>query len=103
VAGETLLLLLLLTTNLYAWYLIPVIALFAMRRDRLNTAYIVVATILGLAYYPMYVYAHYNTDWHRFDVHLFLAIFLTVPIVLYLLARALGGLWGLRRGGLIGT
>jgi hypothetical protein len=92
VAGETLLLLLLLTTNLYAWYLIPVIALFAMRRDQLGVVYIVIATVLGLAYYPMYVFAHYNTEWHRFDVHLFLSIFLTVPILLYLLARAANGL-----------
>lgn len=92
VAGETLLLLLLLTTNLYAWYLIPVVAVFALRRDRLSTAYVVVATLLGLVYYPMYVYAHFNTEWERFDVHLFLSLFLTVPILLYLLARMANGM-----------
>ena len=100
VAAETLLLLLLFTTNLYAWYLIPVIAMFALRRDWLSTAYVVVASILGLAYYPMYVYAHYNTEWSRFDVHLFLAQFLTVPILIYLLARMMNGLllaWKARR------
>lgn len=101
VAGETLLLLLLLTTNLYAWYLIPVVAVFALRRDRLSTAYVVVATILGLVYYPMYVYAHFNTEWERFQVHLFLSLFLTVPILLYLLARAMNGMrlaWQSRAG-----
>lgn len=102
VAAETLLLLLLFTTNLYAWYLIPVIAMFALRRDWLATAYVVVASILGLAYYPMYVYAHYNTEWSRFQVHQFLALFLTVPILLYLVARMVNGLrlaWKTRRSG----
>ncbi len=102
VAAETLLLLLLFTTNLYAWYLIPVIAMFALRRDLLATAYVVVASLLGLAYYPMYVYAHYNTEWSRFQVHQFLALFLTVPILLYLIARMLNGLrlaWKTRRSG----
>lgn len=87
-AAETLLLLLLLVTNLYAWYLIPVFALLALRLDRLSKRYIVVATTLGLVYYPMYVYAHFNTEWSRFQVHLFLALFLTLPILVYLLWRA---------------
>ena len=86
-AAETLLLLLLLMTNLYGWYLIPVFALLALRPDRLGSAYIMVATALGLVYYPMFVYAHFNTTWSRFEVHQFLALFLTLPIVLYLLAR----------------
>lgn len=101
VAAETLLLLLLLTTNLYAWYLIPVIAMFALRRDWLASVYVVVASLLGLAYYPMYVYAHFNTEWERFQVHLFLSLFLTVPIVLYLLVRAMNGMrlaWKRRTG-----
>jgi len=89
-AAETLLLMLLLTTNLYGWYLIPVFALLALRLDRLTTGYIAVATTLGLVYYPMFVYAHFNTDWSRFEVHLFLALFLTVPILIYLVARSLG-------------
>jgi hypothetical protein len=33
----------------------------------------------------MYVYAHFTTEWSRFHVHLFLALFLTLPILLYLL------------------
>jgi hypothetical protein len=87
VAAGTMLLLLLLGTNLYAWYLIPVFALLAMRIDRLGFGYIVLATALGLAYYPMYVYAHFTTDWNRFHVHLFLSLFLTLPIVIYLTLR----------------
>jgi hypothetical protein len=88
-AAETLLLLLLLLTNLYGWYLIPVFALLALRLDRLGAAYISVATALGLLYYPMFIYGHFNTDWSRFQVHLFLALFLTLPILIYLMARAL--------------
>ncbi len=86
-AAETLLLLFLCTTNLYGWYLIPVIALLAMRPDRLGKIYVAVATTLALVYYPMFVYAHFNTSWTRFQVHQFLALFLTAPILLYLLAR----------------
>ncbi len=96
-AAETLLLLLLLTTNLYGWYLIPVFALLSLRLDRLNLGYIAVATTLGLVYYPMYVYAHFNTAWTRFEVHQFLALFLTAPILVYLLARLGLGLLNLRR------
>lgn len=86
-AAETLLLLFLLMTNLYAWYLIPIFALLALHPDRLSKIYITVATALGLFYYPMYVYAHFNTLWTRFEVHLFLSLFLTVPIMIYLAAR----------------
>jgi hypothetical protein len=86
-AAGTMLLLLLLGTNLYGWYLIPVFALLALRIDRLGFGYIVLASALGLAYYPMYVYAHFTTEWNRFNVHLFLSLFLMLPIVLYLVAR----------------
>jgi hypothetical protein len=87
-AAETLLLLYLLMTNLYGWYLIPVIALLALYPDRLSRVYVVVAATLGLAYYPMFVWGHYNSGWSRFEIHQFLALFLTAPILLYLLARA---------------
>lgn len=71
-------------TNLYPWYLIPIVALLALRRDALGAGYLFVGTTLGLAYYPLYVYAHFNTDWSRLQVHLFLSLFLTVPMVIYL-------------------
>ena len=77
----------LLLTNLYSWYLIPIVALLALRRDGPGTAYLFVATTLGLAYYPLYVYAHFNTDWSRLQVHLFLSLFLTVPMVIYLVVE----------------
>jgi hypothetical protein len=86
-AAETLLLLFLFMTNLYPWYLIPVVALLALRPDRLGTGYVVGATALGLVYYPMFIFGHFNSGWTRFHIHLFLALFLTVPIVVYLVAR----------------
>ena len=81
------LLLFLCLTNLYPWYLIPVFALMAMRPDRLARVYVVVATTLGLAYYPMFVFGHYNSGWSRFHIHQFLAIFLVGPILIYGFAR----------------
>jgi len=85
----------LLLTNLYAWYLIPVFAVLAIRRTALGTAYLFLATALGLAYYPAYVWSHFNSGWaEKLDVHLFLSLFLTVPMVLYLFAEV--GDWAYR-------
>jgi hypothetical protein len=88
-AAETLLLLFLLMTNLYPWYLITAVAVLALHPDRLSRAYIIVASGLGLVYYPMFVYAHFTSGWPRFEVHQFLALFLTAPILLYLAVRIL--------------
>lgn len=90
-AASTLLLFLLLLTNLYPWYLIPVFAVITLRLDRAGLAYLFTATALGLLYYPMYIYGHFTTIWTRFQTHLFLALFLTLPMVL-LLAVRLGGI-----------
>jgi len=81
----TLILFALLMTNLYPWYLIPIIALFALEREALGSAFVFVATLLGLVYYPAYIWAHFNTDLPLFQVHLYLAIFLTAPMVAFLL------------------
>ncbi|CAA9535132.1 MAG: hypothetical protein AVDCRST_MAG73-1314 [uncultured Thermomicrobiales bacterium] len=74
----------LLLTNLYAWYLIPAFALLALRLDRLGAAFMWIQTGLGLAYYPVYVWARYQSGYDELEIHLFLARFLTVPIVVYL-------------------
>ena len=87
VALYTLMLGALLLTNLYPWYLIPIFAALALKPDRLGLVYMFAATALGLVYYPMYVYAHFNTDWPIFRVHLFLALFLTVPMVAFLVCE----------------
>ncbi len=83
-AVDMLLLFFLLMTNFYSWYLIPVFALLAMRRERLGLRYLFAATALGLAYYPAYVFARFNTGWTELSIHLFLALFLTVPALLFL-------------------
>ena len=88
-SAETLLLFVILLTNLYPWYLIPILAVLALHPDRSGIAYLIGATVLGLVYYPMFVYAHFNTEWSRYEVHQFLALFLTAPILLLLIAR-----WG---------
>ncbi len=84
VVVDTLMLFSLLLTNLYAWYLIPLFAVLALRQRVLGMSYVFVATALGLLYYPMYVYAHFTSGWMKFHVHLFLALFLTVPMVTFL-------------------
>jgi hypothetical protein len=83
-AVDTLLLFCLLVTNLYPWYLIPIVALLALRNDRLSRRYLFAATALGLAYYPAYVFARFDQQWPELTIHLFLALFLTVPIVGFL-------------------
>jgi hypothetical protein len=83
-AVDTLLLFFLFMTKLYPWYLIPIIALLALRGDRLGLRYLFAATALGLAYYPAYVFARFDHHWPELTIHLFLALFLTVPILVFL-------------------
>ncbi len=87
---DTLILFSLLLTNLYPWYLIPIVAILAMWQDWRGLAYVFAGTILGLAYYPAYVYARFGSGWDELTIHLFLALFLTVPMLIYLMAE-LGG------------
>ncbi len=89
-AVTTLMLFSLLLTNLYPWYLIPLFAVLALRQRVLGMGYVFVATALGLLYYPMYVYAHFTSGWMKFHVHLFLALFLTAPMVLFLVIDLVG-------------
>jgi len=86
-AVDTLVLFSLLMTNLYPWYLIPIVAIVALRPDRIGLAYLFVATALGLAYYPAYVFARFDSGWPGLTVHLFLALFLTVPMLAFLAAE----------------
>jgi hypothetical protein len=97
---DTLMLFSLLLTNLYPWYLIPIVAILALRRGRLGLTYVFVGTTLGLAYYPAYVYARFGSGWDELTLHLFLALFLTVPMLIYLIAGFSGFLLRLsfRRG-----
>lgn len=88
-AAESLLVVYLLMTNLYPWYLIPVFGLLALHPDLLSRIFVIGTTTLGLFYYPMFVYGFYNSGWTRFHIHLFLSLFLTIPILFYLIARVI--------------
>jgi len=87
---DTLMLFSLLLTNLYPWYLIPIVASLALWQSRQGLSYVFVGTALGLAYYPAYVYARFGSGWEELHLHLFLALFLTVPMLIYLIAEASG-------------
>ena len=86
----TLMLFSLLLTNLYPWYLIPIVACVALWQSRRGLGYVFVGTTLGLAYYPAYVYARFGSGWDELNIHLFLALFLTVPMLIYLIAEVGG-------------
>jgi hypothetical protein len=86
-AIDLLLLFLLLLSLLYPWYLIAIFPLLAIRRTPFETAYLFVGTTLGLAYYPAFVWAWHGSGYARFERHLFLSLFLTVPILAYFIAR----------------
>ena len=62
----------------------------ALWQNRRGLAYVFVGTTLGLAYYPAYVYARFGSGWDELTLHLFLALFLTVPMLIYLIAEAGG-------------
>jgi hypothetical protein len=91
---DTLMLFSLLLTNLYPWYLIPIVAMLALGQVRRGLAYLFAGTTLGLAYYPAYVYARFGSGWDELTLHLFLALFLTVPMLIFLIVE-LGG-WVVR-------
>jgi hypothetical protein len=95
-SNQLYLLFLLFLTLLYPWYLIPVVAVVGLTRTRLDLAYVAVATTLGLLYYPFYVWAHFSSDLPVFRVHLFLSLFVTLPIVVYLALQVVGALHGHR-------
>jgi hypothetical protein len=88
-AAVTLILFALLLTNLYPWYLIPIIALLAMELRPVGVAYAMVAALLGLCYYPAYVWAHFHSGWPKLEVHLFFAALLTAPLIAFLVVVAL--------------
>jgi hypothetical protein len=100
---DTLMLFSLLLTNLYPWYLIPIVASVALWQSRRGLGYVFVGTTLGLAYYPAYVYARFGSGWDELTIHLFLAFFLTVPMLIYLIAEAGGSAFQLLRSRRINT
>jgi hypothetical protein len=81
---DTFLLFASLLSLFFPWYLIPVLAMVALRRTPLGFAYLCGATALGLVYHPLSVWAWFNSGMSAFQIHLFQALFLTLPVLAFL-------------------
>lgn len=76
----------LLVSSLHPWYLIPVVGILALQHTRRDTPYLFLASALGLLFFPLDVWARFDSGFSRLGVQFFLALFLTLPMLL-LLAR----------------
>jgi hypothetical protein len=81
---ETLMLFLLFVSLLYPWYLIPLIAVVALRPSRPALAYVFVGTLLGLLYHPLSVWAWFAGHFSVLQVHLLEALLLALPMLAFL-------------------
>jgi len=93
-----LLLFFLLVSSLYSWYLIPVVGLLALRRDRIDTAYVLLTPTLALALYPLDVWAWFGAGFNGPQVHLFEAAFLAAPALALLAVQGVRGWRGMGDG-----
>ncbi|RRR72927.1 MAG: DUF2029 domain-containing protein [Candidatus Viridilinea halotolerans] len=84
--ASIMLLLFLLVSSLFPWYLIPVFALLALHPRRLELGYMVVASLTGLLYYPLGVVAWQTEGLTLFQIQLVGATLLALPIVVFLVA-----------------
>jgi hypothetical protein len=78
---DTVLLFAVLVSLLTPWYLLPALGLIALAGEVLHIEYLIVATCLGLLYYPLSVWAWFDAGISTFQVHLFQAVLLTLPIL----------------------
>ncbi len=74
-----------LLSLLYPWYLLPAIAVIALRPAAATLTFLFVVTVLGLAYYPLSMWAWSGSGFSVFQVHIFQALLLNLPIVVFLL------------------
>jgi hypothetical protein len=80
-----LLLFYLLVSSFFLWYLIPVMALLVLSNDRVSRAYLFAATLLGLASYPLAIWAWFNSGMAPFQVRAYAALFTTIPVLAFML------------------
>ncbi len=80
-----------LLSLLYPWYLLPAIAVIALRPEAATRTFLFTVTVLGLAYYPLSIWAWSGSGFSTFQVHLFQALLLNLPIVMFLLFWFRGG------------
>ncbi len=83
-ANDTFLAFSVLLSLLFPWYLITAFAVIALRRTRSSMGFLIVATTLGLLYHPLSVWAWFNSGLQPIQIHLFQALLLTVPILIFL-------------------
>jgi len=84
---ETLMLFLLCVSLLYPWYLIPLVAVVALRPSRMALVYVFAGTLLGLLYHPLSLWAWFNGHFSVMQVHLFEALLLAIPMLLFMAAE----------------
>jgi len=73
-----------LATNLFPWYLVTVVPLIAMYNEEQERWYLFMATLLGLVYYPISTWVWARLPKDPPAVHIYQALLLTVPILVYL-------------------
>lgn len=77
----TLILLLLILSAFQPWYLISVISLFILKNSKVNLFYIFSATFSSLIFYPLSLWAWFNSGFDVFTIHLFSSLFFFIPIL----------------------
>ncbi len=73
-----------LATHLFSWYLLPVVALLALEQDRVGITLLFTISTTYFVLYPVSVWAWFNSGLRFFGIHLFQALFLLLPIVVFL-------------------
>ncbi|MHB0857082.1 MAG: glycosyltransferase 87 family protein [Anaerolineae bacterium] len=84
---DALLLVFVLLSSLFPWYVIPVFALIAWRGTASLWAFSIVYALLGLAYYPASIWAWAQQAWTQPRIHMFQALLLAAPILAFVLGR----------------
>lgn len=78
---DTFLLFAVLVSLLTPWYLIPALALIALKRNKAELGYLLVASTLGLVFNTLSVWAWFNSGWIPFQIHLFQGLLLAAPVL----------------------
>ncbi|MHB1294860.1 MAG: glycosyltransferase 87 family protein [Anaerolineae bacterium] len=84
---DALLLVFVMLSSLFPWYVIPVFALIAWRGTKPALVFAIVYATLGLLYYPASVWAWAQEGWTQPTIHAFQALILAAPIIAFVLGR----------------
>ncbi len=89
--ADLLLLFLILLTLFQPWYLIPVISLFILTDNQALIWFVFLITFADTLFYPLSVWAWFNSGLTLFNIHLFQSFFVTMPVIFYFLYSAIKG------------